>query len=281
MYKRRTLNPFDRYRIVPDHPTYLVRADGYLIRLPEIAPERDLKQARGAAPGTFTLRKITKRAPLRILHIAYTSTTPKRKHPLCALAKDGVRTTYRAASIIASAWLDPAPSPTHVLAYADGDVTNLDPGNLSWEALVLDPSRATIYTTHERQQRREAALVRMGQRPKTAERNAMLIALHKDGLTDAAISARTGIPPSTVARAISPAREHRRNHKGAALDLSHALRLYAKGTKQADIARRLQVSSALISGVIAKARRQGLINLALAEPEACDFRFPWSREQWR
>ncbi|MGZ2382855.1 hypothetical protein [Rhizobium brockwellii] len=279
MYKRRTLNPFDRYRIVADHPTYLVRADGYLIRLPEIVPQRDLKQARGAAPGTFTLRKITKKAPLRILHIAYTSTTPKRKHPLCALAKDGVRTTYRAASIIASAWLDPAPSPSHVLAYADGDVTNLDPSNLSWEALVLDPSRAAIYTTHERQQRREAALVRMGQRPKTAERNASLIAMHQRGLTDAEISAQTGIAPSTVSRAIAPARKHPSRHVGVRLDLSLVLRLYAKKTTQADIARQLKVSRKVINKLIATARRQGLIHLALAEPQAGDFRFPWSRER--
>jgi DNA-directed RNA polymerase specialized sigma24 family protein len=270
MHKRRTLNPFDRYRIVPDHPTYLVRADGYLIRLPEIVHGRDLRQARGAAPGTITLRKITKKAPLRILHIAYSSTTPQRKHPLCALAKDGVRTTYRAASIIASAWLEPSPSPTHVLAYADGDLTNLDPVNLRWTEPV-----------QERQQRRAALVVKTGTRTKTAERNASLIAMHQRGLTDAEISAQTGIAASTVSRAIAPARKHPSRHVGARLDLSVVLRLYARKTTQADIARQLNVSRKVINKLIAKARRQGLIHLALAEPQAGDFRFPWSRGQRR
>jgi hypothetical protein len=118
--KRIDLDPTECLRHVPDHVGYMVTAKGRVVRLPELDPAADLKPAIGQPDGCFTLRKITRRSPLRVFCVAVTAPTLKRKHPLCTLSKEGVRSTHRAATIIAAAWHGSPPSPLHGLAYADG-----------------------------------------------------------------------------------------------------------------------------------------------------------------
>lgn len=218
--RRIELNPYVRLRRVPYHDTYLVRADGLIVRIPELDPKTDLKPATGEAADTYVLRKITRKAPLRVFDVAVS------KGRTVQLNVGGKLIPYRAADVVASAWLDPAPSPAHFITYVDGDHTNLDPSNLRWtEAAAVKGSLEAIHPNPGAK----------GGRPATSNSG----------------------PKPTLSRQIDPRQVYH------TLDLAHVLALYAAGTKQNDIARKLGVTRKVINNTILRAKAKGMLKVVV------------------
>ncbi|WP_064693428.1 hypothetical protein [Rhizobium aegyptiacum] len=240
------------YRTIAALPGYLFGDDGCIVST------RLLKEADVIAfptENSFRIRIGSKKDAPRIERIKHSVYQGHVSANLRIARADGqsVPKSFQVAALMCMAWHGERPAPKARAEIIDTAAT-ITPANVHWA--IPDPS---------------AGPVRRGPRAATIVRNAELVALHKQGLRDAEIAKRTGIPLSTVSRSIAPHRQTIRPRDiGSKLDLAHVLRLYAQNKTQADIARQLKVNRKVINKLIAKARRQGLFHLALAEPEACD-----------
>ncbi|WP_143541041.1 hypothetical protein [Rhizobium anhuiense] len=228
------------YRTIDKLPGYLFGDDGCIVST------RLLKDTDRVpwTDGSLRIRMGKQKDAPRIERIKRTVYQGYLSANLRITKADGQRVckSFRVATLMCAAWHGERPSPKARGSIIDA-TAEVTPANVEWKI---------------------PAPVKRGARPSTTQRNAELIALHKHGLRDAEIAARTGIPLSTVSRSIAPQRETIRPRGiGATLDLAHILRLYARGTRQADIARTLSVKRKVINRLITKAKAQGLVRTAL------------------
>jgi hypothetical protein len=116
---------------------------------------------------------------------------------LCVTLKDRPRhQTRRIHRLVAAAFLDPAPSPAHVVAHGDGDQMNNTPSNLRW-ATVMENVRDTV--RHGRSTRGE----RHGRSKLTAAQ--VLEIRHivaSKALTQVEVAARFGVSNQLIANIV-------------------------------------------------------------------------------
>ncbi|MEH7849345.1 hypothetical protein [Rhizobium laguerreae] len=230
------------YRTIDELPGYLFGDDGCIVST-RLLKDADLV---ASTDGSLRIRMGNKKDAPRIERIKRTQFQGHLSANLRVTKEGGRRVckSFQVAALMCAAWHRERPALRARASIIDA-TADITPANVEWRIPVP---------------------VKRGPRSGTAKRTAELIALHKQGLRDAEIAARTGIALSTVSRSIAPHRETiRRRDIGATLNLAHILRLYAQGTSQADIARTLSVKPKVISRLIAKAKARGRVCTAHRE----------------
>ncbi|MDR9811903.1 helix-turn-helix domain-containing protein [Rhizobium hidalgonense] len=235
------------YRTIAALPGYLFGDNGCIVSTRLL---KDTDVIPSSTEGSFRIRTGNKKDAPRIERIKRTVYQGHLSANLRITRADGQRVykSFRVAALMCTAWHGERPAPSARAEIIDA-AASVTPANVQWNTPDLS-----------------AGPVKRRSRAATTARNAELIALHKQGLRDAEIAKRTGIPPSTVSRSIAPHRQIiRPRDVGSRLDLAHVLRLFAQGTLQADIARTLSVTRGVINRLIAKSRATGSLKDGLAE----------------
>lgn len=242
---KQTVATQTEYRTIAALPGYLFGDDGCVVSTRLL---KDADVIPSSTEGNFHIRTGSKKDAPRIERIKRTMYQGHLSANIRTTRADGNRVpkSFRVAALMCMAWHGERPAPTARAEIIDA-AADITPANVRW--VVPDPS---------------AIRVKRGPRATTTARNAELVALHKQGLRDAEIAKRTGVPLATVSRSIAPVRQFIRPRDiGRTLDLAHVLRLSAQGMPQHDIARTLSVKRGVINRLIKRAKATAVVQEVL------------------